>query len=457
MSEPGFAITEPVTESRPHSSSPLPEIAISHWWRFADLSKPFTFTDGRSVSIVFRGVWTHGTGPDFREAMIAIGQTEIRSGSVEIHRNTSDWYHHGHDRDPAYNDVILHVVLHNDRTETRRADGAVVPVVVLPAGTIPPNEAAATGWSMVGGDVCAAHLVTTHRDALRAAVHDLGDRRLGSKSARLEAQLASRQPGEVLYSETMDGLGYSANREPMSTLASAVPLQTIEMLMSTIDPERRAHLAMAALLGVGGFLPLSPQIQEVGGLSSDDVSEIEALWHSHCSAWHDLTMPPTGWKLSRIRPANHPARRIVAAAAMVARADGGLLFNLIEAVRQDSSLDPLLTRWATWNGQRLLGEGRAGALAANAIVPFALALAAHSGDDDLAIAASRCWESLPGEEPNQVTRRAIRQIAGREALGSWGARGMQGLLQLDATLCAPRRCFECPIAQVVVSASQDPS
>jgi hypothetical protein len=31
-----------------------------------------------------------------------------------------------------------------------------------------------------------------------------------------------------------------------------------------------------------------------------------------------------------------------------------------------------------------------------------------------------------------------------------GARLQQGLIHLDQSLCAPRRCFECPIAAVVV-------
>jgi hypothetical protein len=36
-----------------------------------------------------------------------------------------------------------------------------------------------------------------------------------------------------------------------------------------------------------------------------------------------------------------------------------------------------------------------------------------------------------------------------------GARGGQGLIHLDAALCAPRRCYECPIARAVIAA--DPS
>ena len=33
-----------------------------------------------------------------------------RRGPVEIHLRPEDWYHHGHDQDPAYAETILHVV-----------------------------------------------------------------------------------------------------------------------------------------------------------------------------------------------------------------------------------------------------------------------------------------------------------------------------------------------------------
>ncbi|HEU5434067.1 MAG TPA: hypothetical protein VFU81_20525, partial [Thermomicrobiales bacterium] len=62
------------------------------------------------------------------------------------------------------------------------------------------------------------------------------------------------------------------------------------------------------------------------------------------------------------------------------------------------------------------------------------------------------WERLPGLEANERTRRALRQVAGAARIPGLGARGGQGLMHLDVTLCAPRRCFECPIARVVIAA-----
>ena len=103
------------------------------------------------------------------------------------------------------------------------------------------------------------------------------------------------------------------------------------------------------------------------------------------------------------------------------------------------------------DGHPGIGSDRAIDILASGIIPLALALAAQSGDLDLADAASSQWERLPAPSANAVTRRATTQVAGGSPLGKIGARGAQGLIHLDTVLCQPRRCFECPIAAAELS------
>ncbi len=90
----------------PADSHP-PELALSAAGWEQRLRAPLRTTDGRAVEVVHRGVWSHGLGPDFRDALILFDGRELRPGSVEVHLRTSTWAAHGHDRDPRYEDVVL--------------------------------------------------------------------------------------------------------------------------------------------------------------------------------------------------------------------------------------------------------------------------------------------------------------------------------------------------------------
>lgn len=72
-------------------------------------------TDGRKLEVIDTG-WhnTDAAGPDFFNGSIRIDGLTW-NGNIEIHVNASDWYAHKHDRDPAYNNVVLHVVFKDDK------------------------------------------------------------------------------------------------------------------------------------------------------------------------------------------------------------------------------------------------------------------------------------------------------------------------------------------------------
>jgi hypothetical protein len=430
----------------------ISELSLSAVWNAQRFDAPLRTVDGRSVEVVHRGTWTHGFGPDFRDAMVLLDGRELLTGSIEIHLTTGAWREHGHHLDGRYNDVVLHVVLRHDESETRRTDGALVPVVEL---GIDPDElravmASGIDWQRVGGEVCAEELTREQPAEIRAILWRLGDERLAAKAARLEARLTEVPPGEVLYQELFDGLGFSANREPMRAVAARLPLADLEVLLGTVPTRQRPHLARGLLFGVAGFLPLSPADASFARIGPAEAVEAERCWLAAGSAWHGERLPATAWTRARVRPANHPALRLAAAAALVANARGGLVAALLAPLRQ--GIDPVvaLRELAIWDGETGIGEDRAVGLVVNALLPFALALAEHTGDRELTDRASAAWERLPPAESNEMTRRALRQVAGAARLTKLGARGQQGLLHLDGALCAPRRCYECPIAERVL-------
>ena len=123
------------------------EITLSAAWHAGAVPARLDTTDGVSLEIIHRGTWSHGLGPDFRDALILFDGRELRAGSIEIHLRTRGWGDHGHHLDPAYDTVVLHLVGQHDGTETRRLDGAIVPVAVIgPVDRFAVPEFAAWDW-----------------------------------------------------------------------------------------------------------------------------------------------------------------------------------------------------------------------------------------------------------------------------------------------------------------------
>ena len=434
--------------------APMPELAVSAAWHEHRLQGELRTITGEPLAVVHRGTWSHGLGPDFNDALIAFGH-ELRAGDIEVHVATSAWRKHGHDTDPRYNTVILHVVLQDDGAETRRQDGAVVPVLVLgPHLTAPlALDRAVIDWSRFGVAACAPELSVRQPERIRAILHDCGDRRMMAKSARIEAKFTFAPPAEALYQELWDGLGFSANRTAMHLLAQRLPLGALEGALGTVSADNRADLACGLLCGVGGFLPLSPGDALAGNFSPAATDRLEACWARHGDPWRDVVIAPSAWTRARVRPANHPVRRLAAGAALITagQASGGLVPAVLAPLRTGTDPVRALLQLTDAGAGPLLGADRAGELVANAVIPFAFALAAHTGDDDLRAQTAQAWESLPAAAGNAVTRRALRQVTGGTALPRLGARGQQGLLHLDGAFCAPRRCYECEIARAVIA------
>ena len=72
-----------------------------------------------------------GPGPDVREVTFARDGVPA-SGDVELHLRASDFYRHGHGRDPVVRRVVLHVVWENDLdAEITLANGVTAPTVAL--------------------------------------------------------------------------------------------------------------------------------------------------------------------------------------------------------------------------------------------------------------------------------------------------------------------------------------
>ncbi|MEO6174574.1 MAG: DUF2851 family protein [Flavobacterium circumlabens] len=108
----------------------MKEDFLHYLWKFKKFETlNLQTTQNESLTIIKTGNYLESSGPDFFNAQIIIGNQKW-AGNVEMHLKSSDWYIHGHERDVAYENVILHVVWEHD-TEIFRQNNTEIPVLVL--------------------------------------------------------------------------------------------------------------------------------------------------------------------------------------------------------------------------------------------------------------------------------------------------------------------------------------
>ncbi len=108
----------------------MKEDFLHYLWKFKKFdSLNLKTAQGELITILKSGDYLELAGPDFFNAHIEIGNQKW-AGNVEIHLKSSDWYLHNHEKDPAYKNVILHVVWEND-TAIFRENNTEIPVLVL--------------------------------------------------------------------------------------------------------------------------------------------------------------------------------------------------------------------------------------------------------------------------------------------------------------------------------------
>ena len=438
----------------PYGRLPLSEADLVRLWegqRFP--AGALVSREGLALRVAYRGRLAGGPGPDFRDAVIAAGGQQWR-GDVELHVAASAFRQHGHHRDPAYDNLVLHVVFWDDgRGETRLACGRSVPTLALApwvarrADELHRWLARPARWQ----EPCRTALARLGPAAVAAVLEEAGDARFREKADAFAAAMAAAEEEEVLYRGLLEGLGYSRNRDPFRRLAEAVPWQTLRRLLAAERLQGRVMAAEAALLGTAGFLTGE-------GTSDPYLGALQERWRAQ-PVGHDSPFLP--WELTG-RPQNHPARRLAGAARLGVRyVDGGLLAGLLAVVRAGPSAlagalqvpgdgywrDHYdLTSGPARLPAGLIGPGRAGDLAVNIVLPFALAWAETRGDTALAEASVATYRRHPRTSSYGLLRSLSAALGTRVTAG---ARRQQGMLHLFRRYCRQGGCAgggRCPLA-----------
>jgi hypothetical protein len=256
----------------------FPEKLLQRIWARGDFDRRgLHLRDGRALRLRRRGRWNRLAGPDFLDAEIEVGEgpaCEVLRGSIEVHLRAADWDAHGHAKDPAYDRVVLHVVLFPSMREwTAGASGRRIPILEL----LPrlerdleayAEEAAVEGIAGRPYSLLREQLAGVPPAVLRAQLERQAERRWVNK-VRLAAERLGRLGWEeACHRSALEVLGYRSNRLPMLAVAECFPL---------------------------------------AAWRAGDVS-VEAAWEA----------PAEPWQSAGVRPANRPCLRLAQYAEWIA-------------------------------------------------------------------------------------------------------------------------------------------
>jgi hypothetical protein len=403
----------------------IPERLLAKFWKERAARQTGLRTEaGKRVRVVYPGRSGVTAGPDFRDALLEVEGVGLVRGDVELHLRQQDWDSHGHGGDPNYNGVVVHGALEVFSTETRLQSGSLAPVMDL--------RSLLTDVSGPGPALDLWRVLSRkgfHRpgtlDEAEKVLDRAGDQRFLAKSRWLVTCIRADGPDQALYQALMEGLGYASNRRPFLALASAAPYRAVSDAASDLPPADRFAAIRNWLTDCSGLDgPLnagSPRRRKPRGVGP--------------------AMDGREWRLFRVRPANHPRRRIMGAALLLERfLETGLAAGLHQVVEELSP--PKLTGALTalsQDGPAFVGRGRAKDLAVNAVLPFM-----HAWDETgngpmkpgVKLGAPEAlYRKFPLLSDNEITREMTDQLLPVGWRGAvTNARRQQGLLHLSALL-----------------------
>lgn len=411
----------------------LHQVWQRHPWR----GKILQIVPHQTLEIIHPGVLNAYGGPDFHAGRIRIAGREW-AGHIELHVRSSDWYKHTHHTDPAYSNVILHVVWEHDE-DVFLENGQPIPTLEL-KGLIPEN------WrhqqreldSSLHDPPCAMHFPLNLKQVddwdEMWVIHRL-ERRSEIWKERL--QTLNMDWGQLLWEALLRSQGGSANALPFQLLGRAFPLSLAYRYRNQSDT------FTALLLGQAGLL--------------NDTDMKSAQWLRTFHALESgLPMPPLPlflWKLGGVRPAAFPALRLARLQSVIVHCHP--LTRLLspegaEILREAWSL-PLPEYWqGHYHPGRMakvkqnVGWGGYESAVLNTLSPLLYLRGKLRNRADWMQSALDWHSGLPAEK-NRITQKWKGS-----GLPFISAMNSQAALERYENACMNRQCSTCPIGQHLV-------
>lgn len=407
-----------------------------------------TDTDGNRIEIIDVGVKNTNAGPDAFNSKIKINDT-MWAGNVEFHNAASDWHLHGHDKDKAYNNVILHVVAKYDSVAVRE-NGSVIPTVLL---DVPEHVKRIFDELSKNASEkfckCSDKLYAIDNIYKSSWVEKCAVERMMLKADRIKSKLEINKNNweEAFFYTLFRSFGFGVNSQAMEQLSETIPYKAVYLQRDNIvDLE-------ALFLGQAGIL------DSINNNDADEYTQKLKSSYEHLKRKYTLNpMQNYSFKSMRMRPFSFPAIRLAELAALFHK-EPNLLNKIlnadsIDAVRDIFKVTPS-QYWNTHFALSKLSSAKSKNLSVNSIdiiiintvIPLYFAYGKSWGEEKFTEKAISFLESLPYEK-NYIVR-------GFVSLGfrCESALDSQGLIHMYKEYCEKKDCLRCNMFRQIINDS----
>ena len=423
----------------------MKEAFLHFLWR----TRRFASTDLRTTTgteVVIENPGWHNVlgGPDFKESRIRIDGV-LWAGHVEMHVLSSEWVRHGHDTDPAYSNVVLHVVLEDD--DPVFVNGRRIPCIEL-RGRIDPGMLSRYQrlFQLDRWVPCQPLLPSVPSITIESFMQRLLVERLEQRHESIGRVLHESDSNweSVAYRVLGRSFGFHHNGDAFERLCRTLPYRVVK------DHSRDLFDVEALLFGSAGmlnmiFLDAYPR-------------QLQARFHDLNSEYLLKPVSSHEWIRGGLRPSNFPTLRLAQFARLInatgsfidhltAKHDLGYLTTWLQVKaseywRDHSGFDKAMKS----KGSCRLGVASARSILINAWIPLMFSYGRHHGDQSLCDRAVELFGKIP-RESNRIVNR-WHNIG----MPNVNAGHSQALIHLKDSYCNRRKCTECAIGtQILLS------
>lgn len=410
-------------------------------WRFQLLQNhPLETIDGQELEVVHRGEWNKvDAGPDFSMAQIKLGN-QLWVGSLEMHIRSSDWDLHKHSNDPAYENVVLHVVYEHDRSisilEERKIPTLELKNYIIPQVINRHDQLLESEQNFIP---CEKSIHLIQREKLDFWLERLVIERLERKTEEVEWEFLKNNKNweALLFKKLAYAFGLKINADAFMIWADSFDFSVLAK--NQLNPD----YVHALFFGQAGFLELD-----------SDETFVQSMQKDYLFLKNKYQLNPISsvvFKFFRLRPVSFPTVRLMQLATLYASYQNLFAFlmgtadlNKIRAVFHDLTIPEFwknhftLEKSSSVKSEKRISNDLIERIIINVLIPVKFVYARHRG---LHVGEELIgWlRLLPAEKNTIIDGYAQLGLKAKDAFES------QSLLELKKHFCNEKKCLNCAI------------